>query len=196
MGYIYCLIGKSGTGKDTVMENILADKELKIEKMVPYTTRPKRENEVDGVNYHYVDEVRMNEMEKDGLIVEKRSYNTVHGVWSYFTADKDIDRVKDYIIITTQEAIKKFVDHFGKDSIYVIYLYLDDKERLIRCINREAMQVSPNYKEVCRRFLGDEEDFSEEKLKKMDNCIFVDTMVNTQMSVEKIKKIITENRNK
>lgn len=196
MGYIYCLIGKSGTGKDTVMENILADKELKIEKMVPYTTRPKRENEVDGVNYHYVDRVRMNEMEKDGLIIEKRSYNTVHGVWSYFTADKDIDRGKDYIIITTQEAIEKFVDHFGKESIYVIYLYLDDKERLVRCINREAMQVSPNYKEVCRRFLGDEEDFSEEKLKKMDNCVFVDTMSSTQISVEKIKKIITENRNK
>ena len=196
MGYIYCLIGKSGTGKDTVMENILADKELKIEKMVPYTTRPKRENEVEGVNYHYVDEVRMNEMENDGLIVEKRSYNTVHGVWSYFTADKDIDREKDYIIITTQEAIDKFVDHFGKDSIYVIYLYLDDKERLIRCINREAMQISPNYKEVCRRFLGDEEDFSEEKLKKMDNCIFVDTMADTQTSVEKIKKIITEKKYK
>lgn len=196
MGYIYCLIGKSGTGKDTVMENILADKELKIEKMVPYTTRPKRENEVEGVNYHYVDEVRMNEMEKDGLIVEKRSYNTVHGVWSYFTADKDIDRERDYIIITTQEAIDKFVDHFGKDSIYVIYLYLDDKERLIRCINREAMQVSPNYKEVCRRFLGDEEDFSEDKLKKMDNCIFVDTMADTQTSVEKIKRIITEKRHK
>ncbi len=194
MGYIYCLIGKSGTGKDTVMENILADKELKIEKMVPYTTRPKRENEVDGVNYHYVDSVRMNEMEKDGLVVEKRSYNTVHGVWSYFTADKDIDRGKDYIIITTQEAIDRFVDHFGKDSIYVIYLYLDDKERLIRCINREEMQAAPNYKEVCRRFLGDEEDFLEEKLKKMDNCVFVDTMASTQISVEKIKKIITANK--
>ena len=194
MGYIYCLIGKSGTGKDTVMEHILADNELDIEKIVPYTTRPKRENEGEGVNYHYVSDARMLEMEKEGLVVEKRSYNTVHGVWNYFTADKDIDLGKDYIIITTQKAIEKFIAHFGKEKIYIIYLYLDDKTRLQRCINRESMQQTPNYKEVCRRFLGDEEDFDEYKLKAFENCIFVDTLPPTAECVAQIKNVMQKNR--
>ena len=69
MGYIYCLVGKSGTGKDTVMEQILADKDLKIEKIVPYTTRPKRENEIEGVNYHYVDIPKMEQILTDKRII-------------------------------------------------------------------------------------------------------------------------------
>lgn len=193
MGYIYCLVGKSGTGKDTVMEQILSDNNLKIEKIVPYTTRPKRENEIEGVNYHYVDIPKMEQMEKEGLIIERRSYDTVHGVWNYFTADKDIDRQRDYIIITTQEALERFVEKFGQDNIYVIYLLLDDKVRLERCIAREAMQENPNYKEVCRRFLTDEEDFDEETLKKFKNYMFVDT-ISTSDACVKIKLEIKKNQ--
>ena len=189
MGYIYCLVGKSGTGKDTVMEQILADKDLKIEKIVPYTTRPKRENEIEGVNYHYVDIPKMEQMEREGLIIERRSYDTVHGIWNYFTADKDIDRQKDYIIITTQEALGRFVEKFGQDNIYVIYLQLDDKVRLERCIAREAMQEKPNFKEVCRRFLTDEDDFDENVLRNFKNCMFVDT-ISTSDACDKIKEEI------
>ena len=192
MGYIYCLVGKSGTGKDTVMEQILADKDLKIEKIVPYTTRPKRENEVEGVNYHYVDIPKMEQMEREGLIIERRSYDTVHGIWNYFTADKDIDRQKDYIIITTQEALGRFVEKFGQDNIYVMYLQLDDKVRLERCIAREAMQEKPNFKEVCRRFLTDEDDFDENVLRNFKNCMFVDT-ISTSDACDKIKEEIKNN---
>jgi len=192
MGYIYCLVGKSGTGKDTVMEQILADKDLKIEKIVPYTTRPKRENEIEGVNYHYVDIPKMEQMEREGLIIERRSYDTVHGIWNYFTADKDIDRQKDYIIITTQEALGRFVEKFGQDNIYVIYLQLDDKVRLERCIAREAMQEKPNFKEVCRRFLTDEDDFDENVLRNFKNCMFVDT-ISTSDACDKIKEEIKNN---
>ena len=35
---------------------------------------------------------------------------------------------------------------------------------LLRAIKREKKQEHPNFKEVCRRYLADEEDFSEEKL--------------------------------
>ena len=45
-----------------------------------------------------------------------------------------------------------------------VYLAVDDEERLMRLIRREKAQAKPNYREVCRRFLADEEDFSEEKL--------------------------------
>lgn len=194
MGHIYCILGKSGTGKDTVTEAILSSNDIEIEKIVPYTTRPKRENELEGVNYHYVSRDEMENMERRGQIVEKRSYDTVHGEWIYFTADTDIEEDKDYIVITTQEALKKFIERFGSERIYVIYLKIDDKKRLERCINRESLQPMPNYSEVCRRFISDEKDFDEEKIKSLSSCSFVDTDTDINECIKTIKSIITENR--
>ena len=194
MGHIYCILGKSGTGKDTVTEAILSSNDIEIEKIVTYTTRPKRENELEGVNYHYVSRDEMENMERMGQIIEKRSYDTVHGEWIYFTADTDIEEDRDYIVITTQEALEKFIERFGRERIYVIYLKIDDKKRLERCINRESLQSMPNYAEVCRRFISDEKDFDEEKIKSLSSCSFVDTDADINECIKTIKSIITEKR--
>ncbi|MBP3362063.1 MAG: guanylate kinase [Clostridia bacterium] len=196
MGYIYCLIGKSGTGKDTALENVLSDSALEVKKIIPYTTRPKRENETEGVNYHYVTLDEMNSMEKQGVIIEKRFYDTVHGRWFYFTADLDIDRNKDYIIITTQKALKYFFRKFGEENIFVIYLKLDDKTRLERCINRESMQAAPNYKEVCRRFIMDESDFDEHELSTYSKCRIIDTSCPIEQYSSEIRNIIFSGNNR
>ncbi len=193
MGKIYCIIGKSGTGKDTVLAEILKDTNLNIEKIVPYTTRPKREGEEEGVNYHFVTDSQLNQMIQDNLVIEKRSYNTVNGIWNYFTASKNIDDSKNYIIITTQKALDKFFDFFGNNRIHVIYLYLDDKTRLERCIMRESNQASPNYTEVCRRFVADEDDYDEEIIKTYKNYTIIDTKDNLTDYTERIKNIINQN---
>ena len=52
-----------------------------------YTTRPIRENETDGVEYHFVTEEKLEELEKAGKVIELRVYDTVQGIWKYFTAD-------------------------------------------------------------------------------------------------------------
>ena len=194
MSYIYCLIGKSGSGKDTVLEKLLSSRDIKIKKIVPYTTRPKRENEIEGVNYHYVSYERMCEMEKNGLIIEKRTYNTIHGEWTYFTSSEEIDNDKDYIIITTQKALKHFFNKFGNEKIYVLYLKLDNKERLLRCIERESRQDTPNYKEVCRRYITDEEDFNESEFSTYKNCSVIDTNTSSQISADTIIEIIKNNK--
>ena len=56
MGKLIYLMGKSSSGKDTVYRELLRDDSLKFKKVVLYTTRPIREGEVDGVQYHFVDE--------------------------------------------------------------------------------------------------------------------------------------------
>ena len=58
MGKIICLMGKSCAGKDTIYKRLLADRELRLKKIVPYTTRPIREGEQEGVEYFYTDEDR------------------------------------------------------------------------------------------------------------------------------------------
>ena len=58
--------------------------------------------------------------------------------------------------------------YYGKESVIPVYIEVEDGERLIRAIRREQEQETPKYKEHCRRFLADEEDFSEEKIKEAE----------------------------
>ena len=168
MGKIYCMMGKSSSGKDTLYQKVL-ERLPQIHRVVPYTTRPIREGEQDGVEYHFVDDKQLAELETDGKIVEIRAYNTVHGIWKYFTVDDgQIDLEQgDYLLIGTLETYEKIREYYGAEHLVPIYIEVEDGERLARALERERRQAVPKYKEMCRRFLADEEDFCEENLKRL-----------------------------
>lgn len=168
MGKIFCVIGKSATGKDTVYERLLQDNELPVKRLIPYTTRPIREGETEGETYHFCTEEMVKSLEEQGKIIELRAYNTVYGVWKYFTVDDDqIDLEKhNYMLIGTIEMYVQIRDYYGEDKVLPIYIEVEDGERLIRAISREKTQSVPKYEEMCRRFLADQKDFSEEKIKE------------------------------
>ena len=67
-------------------------------------------------------------------------------------------------MIGTPEAYLKMKDYFGEDKMLPVMIELDDGIRLERALNRERKQEHPQYEEMCRRFLMDSEDFSEEKV--------------------------------
>lgn len=168
MGKIFCIIGKSSTGKDTIYRFLLEQKELKLKKIVTYTTRPMRAGEQDGVEYFFCDDKRAEELEAAGKVIELRAYHTIYGVWKYFTVDDgQIDFGKESSIVTsTVEQYLKLREYYGKENVVPIYIEVEDGERLERAIARERQQVTPKYEEMCRRFLADAADFSEEKLKE------------------------------
>ena len=99
-------------------------------------------------------------------MIERRDYNTVHGIWTYFTVDDGQIKLEnqDYLIIGTLESYQKIREYYGKEVVVPIYIEVEDGERLQRALNREKEQVTPKYEEMCRRFLADAKDFSEEKL--------------------------------
>lgn len=168
MGKIFCLMGKSASGKDTIYQRLLACEELKLKHVIPYTTRPVRSGEVDGETYFFCTNEKADEMEKTGKIIELRSYDTMHGIWKYFTADDGqicLDQ-NDYLMIGTLEAYRKIRDYFGAEYVCPLYVWVDDGVRLERALHRERSQVQPKYAEMCRRFLADEQDFSEENLNR------------------------------
>lgn len=166
MGKIFCLMGKSASGKDTIYHHLLAAPGQTFKSVVPYTTRPIRAGECDGETYFFCTDAQADQMEQDGKIIELRAYNTVHGIWKYFTADDGQIRLdqSDYLLIGTPEAYEKIRDYYGASHVCPLYVWVDDGERLARALQRERSQTQPKYAEMCRRFLADEQDFSEEKL--------------------------------
>lgn len=181
MGKIFYLMGKSSSGKDTIFKKIREEiPELKT--IVLYTTRPIREGETNGVEYYFTDEARREMLQKSGKLIESRTYDTVHGKWSYFTADDgQIDLEKNsYLVIGTLVSYRKMQEYFGKEALEPIYIEVEDGERLSRALSRERQQEFPKYAEMCRRFLADTEDFSEENLKK---CGITHRYINQNMDV-------------
>lgn len=168
MGKIFYVMGKSSSGKDTIFEDLMGREELGLKRMVLYTTRPIRAKETDGVEYHFVDENILSDLERQGKVIECRAYETIEGIWKYATVDSDeIDLEReDYLAIGTLVSYQKLRDYFGEEKIIPIYIEVRDDLRLERSIKRERKQKNPNYEELCRRFLADAADFSEEKLRE------------------------------
>lgn len=184
MGNIYYMMGKSASGKDTLFQLLLGERGLPLKTVVLYTTRPMRAGERDGVEYFFCGEEQVREFESQGKIIELRAYQTVHGVWKYFTAaddQMDLER-QSYLMIGTLESYLKIREYYGKERVIPIYIEVEDGERLQRALERERAQEQPRYEELCRRFLADAKDFSEENLraagitKRFTNEVLEDTL--------------------
>ena len=168
MGKIFYIMGRSSSGKDTIYKRLLEDKGLDLCNIVLYTTRPMRQGEQPGREYYFVKEESFREFQDQGKIIEARTYQTVYGPWIYFTADDGQIRLekKNYLGIGTLESYMNMKKYYGEENVFPLYIEVEDGERLKRAIRREELQPEPKYAEMCRRFLADEEDFSEENLKK------------------------------
>lgn len=168
MGKLFYVIGKSSTGKDTIFKSLMENQELGLKPFVMYTTRPMRAGETPGVEYHFTDEAGLKALEEQGKVIEVRAYQTVHGVWKYFTADSEqIDLAhSSYAMIGVLDSFLAARDYYGVDRVIPIYVEVEDGERLQRALDRERAQEIPKYAELCRRFLTDSQDFSEEAVRK------------------------------
>ena len=192
MGKIFCVMGKSSSGKDTIYKKL----KLIYNEFLPitmYTTRPIRNGEHEGVEYHFVSKEIFNEMNESNKVIEYRTYNTIHGPWTYFTADDgqvNLDQ-NNYLVIGTLKSYKSIRDFYGENNVVGIYIEIDDGIRLQRALNREMKEKNPKYEEMCRRFLADQEDFSEENLKK---CNFEKRFENNDLEacINEIKSFIDD----
>ena len=166
MSKIFYLMGKSASGKDTIYKKV-KEQMPELKTIVIYTTRPIREGELNGREYYFVDDDKLRELQDAGKVIELREYNTVHGIWKYFTADDGQFAGDDnYLAIGTLESYVQLRDYFGQERLVPIYVEVEDGLRLERALARERMQATPKYEEMCRRFLADAADFSVENLKE------------------------------
>lgn len=174
MGKLFMILGRSASGKDTIFANLIKDPMLALKPVVTYTTRPKRHGEEEGVQYHFVDEHRMYEIENEGRIIEKRVYHTKMGDWYYFTVEGEIDLSQgSYIMIGTLDSYNSMKDFYFKKNNYKechevepIFIDASDDSIYNRLLLREKDQKIPNFDELHRRFAADKQDFSENNLRK------------------------------
>lgn len=154
---LYCIIGESGSGKNTLMEKLL-EMDSNLCRVVTATTRPIRPGEIPGRDYHFIDEELAKKMLSSAI--EARKYKVESGkYWYYLTPDcclsEDNIRKSNYICVAAPEQFSAYFEAFPGYVIPII-LKVSEENRLIRALMREA---NPDCKEICRRFLDDTEKY-------------------------------------
>lgn len=193
MNKIFCIMGKSSSGKDTIYNLIKNQFEFEnLLSVVTYSTRPMRDGEIQDETYHFISMDKMNELEKNGELIERRDYNTVNGIWSYATGISCFKHNNNHLIITTPIAYKEMQDKINDFELIPIYIEVNDYIRLTRALNREKMNENENYAEVCRRFLSDADDFSEEILEKLK---ITNRFNNDENCLKEVESFIKQNIN-
>lgn len=149
---IIALFGKSGAGKDAIQKWMVSNIP-NTKGIVSCTTRPPRDNEVDGVDYHFIDLPVFTQMVIDGKMLEAIEFNN----WFYGTAINSLNINKINIGVFNITGIECLLQD-SRLEVLPVYIVANDKERLLRSLSREDL---PDCKEICRRFLADEKDFAD-----------------------------------
>ena len=156
---ILALIGEAGSGKDTILRKLIDDTKhyyngkLPLHEIISYTSRPPREKEVDGVNYHFISAEKFAEMILQNQMFEA----TVFNEWCYGIGVESVKENAINVGVFNPEGAETLL-HDKRVNLVIVYIQADDKIRLIRQLNREA---SPDVDEIIRRYKADKLDFED-----------------------------------
>ena len=149
---IIALIGEAGTGKDTLMQRILAARPGEFNEIISCTTRPPREGEVDGVNYFFIDQEEFAYKVLNYEMLEATNFNDWFYGTSYDTLRSDVLNIG----VFNPDGIRA-IEGRNDIDLKIFRIICSDKTRLLRQLNREE---NPDVHEIIRRFTADEEDFA------------------------------------
>lgn len=163
-GKIFCLLGESCSGKDTMFKELMCGFGSTVLPILTYTDRPMRAGEENGKEYTFVTKDEMDILIEKGNMIEVRSYTVVDGeIWRYGLFDNGYINLDEhnYIIISTPESYESLAKHFGKDIVYPIYIKVPDEERIMRAIERTKSLGNTDFRYMCLRYLDDYRDFQD-----------------------------------
>ena len=121
------ITGPSGAGKDTVARMMSEMGGYKV--LCSYTTRPKREGEIDGVEHHFV--------ETCAVPRDKMLAYTQYGGYEYWTT---IDQVTDRTIyVIDEDGLKSLCKKFPNIDLFKICVSANISSRIHRGVSLERM---------------------------------------------------------
>ena len=193
---IITLVAKSSAGKDEIL-NTVVKLNPNIKTIVSYTSRPIRQGEINGVTYHYISDEQVQTMLNNGEFLEHRIYETVKGKWIYGVGKNsfDLNSANTYIVILDLQGLKqleKYLEENNKlDCLISIYIKASGQTRLLRSLQREGDLSDNQCKEICRRFIVDEDDMKEAE-KYCDITLINETKTHLYSCIEYIKNLTME----
>lgn len=151
---LIAICGKSAAGKDTLLQGMLEVMGNDAHEVISHTTRPPREGEVNGKNYHFVSDYTFTIKMMRNEMLEYASYRE----WRYGTAIDALDPHKINIGVFNRKGINSLLEKKDIIDVYIVYVVAAPKQRLLRSLNRE---LNPDVDEIVRRYMADEEEWED-----------------------------------
>lgn len=131
MSKIIILCGRSGSGKDTMFQKIIATKNFMP--IISTTSRPIRDGEKQGREYNFITKDEFLKKIDAGTFFEYRAYDTkVDGkpdTWYYGSETVDLTKDKNYIVILDIQGAKTYIEHYGRENCLVAEITVNDEVR-------------------------------------------------------------------
>lgn len=182
---VIALMGEAGTGKDTLLKKMKESAPDLFHSIVSYTTRPKREKEIDGVDYHFISTEDFAKKVLNNEMLEATNFND----WFYGTGLDDLKKDKINIGVFNPTGVEALMFEKNKIDLKVFRIKTSDKTRMLRQLNRE---LNPNVHEIIRRFKADWLDFDDLSDLAPYEEIQNETIEDLEVSIQKILASLRE----
>lgn len=153
---LFVILGKSASGKSTILREVLAKLEIPV--LLSNTTRPKRDNEIDGIDYNFVDMSTFDEDYKLKNILEYDVFriDSLKQTWIYYSKKSDLllPNTSQIKIVSPTGLAQLMSNKELRDNIVSIYIDAPDRLRQKRYLTRS---ISPD--NMNDRFARDEKAF-------------------------------------
>lgn len=177
---IIILLGKSNSGKTTIFNNLNIEG---FEKIVSATTRPKRKNEIEGIDYHFISKEDFLIQEREKRIIAPRSFiNANNEEWFYGVPTDKLLSKGNKLIILDPEGLYNLLE-IVDEEVHSFYITASDNTRIKR-----AKQRGDNIEEVIRRITSDYWDFYE--LFELSDFVVDNEYKNVDDNTNLIKSVI------
>lgn len=148
---VIILCGKSAAGKDRICNELV---KRGYPKIVTYTSRPMRKNEIQDQTYHFISREEFEQLIEAGFFAEWRSYDSVDGKWYYGSSIDSYDTEEDNVIILNPEGFYQIKKYLNTDVIMSFYIYSN-----LETIKNRLNKRGGNKEEAARRIESDLIDF-------------------------------------
>jgi len=186
-GAMFIIEAPSGTGKSVVIKELLRqDTNLKFS--VSVTTRAKREGEIDGLDYHYI-----NDAQYDEFLAQDAFYEYVNSQYGnrYGTLRSEVDSFinvgKDVVFDVDWEGMRQIKEKAPNEVVSIYLLPPSIKE-----LRRRLESRGTDSKEVIEKRMA----LIVDKLKHWNEFDYAIVNVDVDETVTKIQKIISCERMK
>lgn len=153
---IVAIIGKSASGKDSIAKEVLRREGASAHQIISHTSRPPRDCEIDGRDYHFVTAEDFAKAIEEDKMLEVSFFND----WWYGTSIEELSSTAINVGVFNPEGIETLLSD-ERIELDIYYILASDKTRMLRQLTREE---NPNIAEICRRYGTDETDFAAHKL--------------------------------
>lgn len=181
-GLLFIISGPSGVGKKTIIDKLLQFKELNLNLSISFTTREKRDGEIEGKDYFFISKKQFKEeIENDNVLEYAEFFNNFYGTPKDFVL-KNLNEGKNLLleieVIGFNQLALKFPELV---SIFILPPSLEElKKRLLK-------RNTENIEKINMRLQKASEEIKEQS--KFDYCFVND---NVDKVIEQIKTMIIE----